>query len=173
MDNLFEDNGAEFSQDRKYRYCLWRIWDKEKSLVMYVGLNPSTAKENKNDRTITKLEKITRNNGFGGFYMMNLFAIVSKKPSVLKTDPNPLGDNNGWIEKISPKCEKIVFAWGNFKESRERSIEVMKMFKDPYCLVQNKNGSPKHPLYCRDKTELIPFIITKIKHDKKRNVKRD
>lgn len=157
MNNLFDNNGAEFSEDRKYRYCLWRIWNENKPKIMFVGLNPSTAREDKNDNTITKLVKITKNNGFGGFYMMNLFAIVSADPKILQTDSNPLGDNNGWLEKIAPKCDKIVFAWGNFKEAKERSIEVINMFKEPYCLFQNKNGSPKHPLYCIDETKLILF----------------
>jgi len=160
--SLFEDNGAEFSRDRKYRYALWRIWDKKLPLVMYIGLNPSTASADKNDNTITKLIKVSRNNGFGGFYMMNLFAIVSKDPAVLKTDANPLGDNDGWLEKISPKCNMVVFAWGNFKEARERSVDVIKMFDDPYCLFQNKNGSPKHPLYCEDETQLMSFFKNKI-----------
>ena len=155
--NLFEDNGAVFSEDRKYRYCLWRIWDTQLPLAMYIGLNPSTAREDKNDNTISKLVKVSKNNGFGGFYMMNLFAIVSKDPSVLKTDINPLGDNDGWLEKLAPKCDKIVFAWGNFEEAKERSIDVIRMFDESYCLFKNKNGSPKHPLYCPDDTILIKF----------------
>ena len=36
-----EINGAEFSEGRKYRYALWRIWDSSKPLVMFIGLNPS------------------------------------------------------------------------------------------------------------------------------------
>jgi hypothetical protein len=159
MTDLFgeNNNGAEFSEDRKYRYCLWRIFNKELPIICFVGLNPSTAKENVNDATIGKLEKITNNNGYGGFYMLNLFAIVSPYPEILKTDPNPLGDNDGWIEKISKKCEKVVFAWGAFKESKERAVDVIKMFENPYCLKQNKDGSPKHPLYCLDEQKIIPF----------------
>lgn len=157
MNNLFENNGAEFSKDKKYRYCLWRIFDGSLPLVMYIGLNPSTANQYQNDNTISKLEKITRHNGFGGFYMMNLFAIVSHDPEVLKTAPDPLGDNDGWIENIAPKCNKIVFAWGSFKEAKERAVDVIRMFEESYCLKQNKDGSPKHPLYCLDKTKIIPF----------------
>lgn len=156
--DLFNSNnsGATFSDDRKYRYALWRIWD-ERPLAMVIGLNPSKATENRNDATISKLVKVIKHNNYGGFYMMNLFAIISTEPEILKTDIDPLGDNDGWLEKIAHKCERIVFAWGNFKEARERSADVIKMFKEPYCLFQNKNGSPKHPLYCEDKTILIPF----------------
>ena len=34
---------AELSNCRKYRYALWRTWDKSKDKVMFIGLNPSTA----------------------------------------------------------------------------------------------------------------------------------
>lgn len=155
--NLFDDNGAEFSPDNKYRYALYRVWDREKPLVMFIGLNPSKATATANDNTITKVIKVARNNGFGGLYMMNLFAYITPYPKELKSCPDPLGDNNGWLEKITPKCERVVFAWGNFPEAQERAQEVMKMFPSSYCFVQNKSGSPKHPLYCPDDTILIPF----------------
>ena len=157
MTNLFEDNGAEFSADRKYRYCLWRIWDESSPRIMIIGLNPSTANESKPDPTITRVKQFAFDWGYGGFYMMNLFAIVSADPKVLKTDPNPLGDNDGWLEKIAPKCSKIIFAWGKFKEAEERSKQVIKMFPDAYALILNKDGSPRHPLYVKGNT--IPILF--------------
>jgi hypothetical protein len=151
------NSGAMFSDCRKYRYALWRIWDKKERLAMFIGLNPSTAKEDRDDRTIERIRSIVKGWGYGGFYMMNLFAIVSKKPSILKTHPDPLGDNDGWIEKIAPKCQMIVFAWGNFKEAKERSNRIVEMFPDAHALHINKNGSPKHPLYCPIKTLPVKF----------------
>jgi hypothetical protein len=149
--------GAEFSEDRVYRYCLWRVWDSTKPLVMFIGLNPSTANESKNDNTISKLMKIAKHNGYGGFYMMNLFAVISKDPNILLSHPNPIGNNNGWLEKIAPLCATTVFAWGSFKQAEVRAKEVKAMFPNAHCLWQNKNGSPKHPLYCLDKQEIIHF----------------
>ncbi len=155
--SIEELSGATFSDDRQYRYALWRIWDKSKPLVMIIGLNPSTANENKNDNTITKVIKVAKNNGFGGCYMMNLFGIISSDPSILVSHNNPIGKNDTWLDDIAEKCEKIVFAWGNFKEAKEQSNYVVKYFKDALCFTQNKNGSPKHPLYCKDDTKFIPF----------------
>ncbi len=161
--NLFEDNnnGAAFSPCRKYRYALWRVWDSGKPLVMFIGSNPSTANETKTDATIRRVKKFAETWGYGGFYMMNLFAIVSRYPAVLKTDPDPLGDNDGWIEKIAEKCDKVIFAWGNFKEAEERSKDVIKMFPDAYALEINKNGSPKHPLYVSKDIELVKYNALK------------
>jgi hypothetical protein len=151
--------GAEFGQGRKYRYCLWRIWDLSKPRVMFVGLNPSTANENKNDNTITKVIKIAKNNGFGGIYMTNLFPFVTAYPTELNCNYESNAINDEWLEKIYDKCSKVVFCWGNFKSAATRSREVMKLFVHPMCLAQNKNGSPKHPLYCKDETILIHFNL--------------
>ena len=37
------EKGAKISDCNKYRYSLWRIWDKEKPIFTFIGLNPSTA----------------------------------------------------------------------------------------------------------------------------------
>ena len=46
------NSGADFSPCRKYRYKLWRIWDETLPLAMFIGLNPSTADEVKDDNTV-------------------------------------------------------------------------------------------------------------------------
>jgi len=148
--------GAIFSEDRRYRYVLWRHWD-ERPKAMFIGLNPSTANETKQDNTITKVCKIAAFNGFGGVYMLNLFGIVSAHPEILVGHPDPIGKQDGYLDYYSQICSKIVFAWGNFKEARDRSMVIEQRFSDAYALHINKNGSPKHPLYCKDNTMLIKF----------------
>lgn len=159
MSNLFEDNGAIFSQDRKYRYCLWRIWDKSKARVLFIGLNPSTANEAQDDPTIRRVKRFANDWGFGGVYMMNLFAFVTPYPEELKKCGDPLGDNNRWLEEISGKCEKIIFAWGSFVEAEERSKQVVKMFTNGEALVINSDGSPRHPLYVKSDVVPVKFKI--------------
>ena len=147
--------GAIFSDDRKYRYALWRIWDDTKPLVMFIGLNPSTANEDSDDPTIRRVKKFASEWGYGGVYMMNLFGIVSSDPSVLLTADNPIGDNNEYLEHISRKCSKVIFAWGAFQVNGRDKV-VADMFPDAYALLLNKNGSPRHPLY-------VPANVTPIK----------
>jgi hypothetical protein len=121
---------AIFSEDRKYRYALWRIWDESKPKVMFIGLNPSTANETDNDNTIKKVCKIARHNGFGGAYMMNCFAYISTDPDQLKH--NPMSDewNNNMLTAMAAKCSEVVFAWGNFKivKTTGRDNELCEMF---------------------------------------------
>lgn len=152
------EKGAHFSEDRKYRYALWRIWNPDKPLAMFIGLNPSTANEHTDDNTIKRVMKIVGGWSYGGFYMTNLFGIISTDPKVLVNHPDPIGDNDHWLEKISVDCEIVVFAWGAFKQAATRAEIVKKRFPGAYCLRKTKDGHPWHPLLIPGKTQPIPFF---------------
>lgn len=152
---LHIENGAHFSDDKKYRYALWRIWDRQKPLVMFIGLNPSTANATTDDPTIRRVKAIATNLGYGGVYMMNLFAYVSTDPKKLKqAEVDTVGkENDEWLQRAARECRDIICAWGNFEvHGRDKIID--EMFKQKIALVINKNGSPKHPLYV--KTNVVP-----------------
>lgn len=158
MSNLFdtENNGAAFSDCRTHRFALWRIWDDSKPLVMFIGLNPSTANEDTPDNTIKRVRAIANQLGYGGFYMMNLFTYVSTDPAKLDKDKGNLSVSDNWLFRIGSKCKTIVFAWGNFKV-HGRDKEIKAMFPRRWALRLNKNGSPMHPLFCRKDTQLIRY----------------
>jgi hypothetical protein len=151
--------GAKFSDDRQYRYALWRIWDESKPLIMFIGLNPSTAAEGteSDDNTIKKVTKVAANNGYGGFYMMNLFAVISTDPDLLLTHPDPLGGNNDALLFYRESCSNVCFCWGAFKQAKVRAEQVKRMFSNALCFKKTKSGAPWHPLYCLDKTVLIEY----------------
>lgn len=160
--DLFAAGGANFSSCGKYRYSLWRIWDTEEQPVAFIGLNPSKAGAVKNDNTITKVIKIAKNNGFGGIYMLNCFPLISTDPNALVgTDRTvQMAYNMQIIENITSQCNAVVFAWGGFKIVTDSKIDTILKYKFPnsLCLHINADGSPKHPLYCADKTILTPYI---------------
>ncbi|MCH7724433.1 MAG: DUF1643 domain-containing protein [Bacteroidetes bacterium] len=166
---LFDNNGAEFSEGRKYRYVLWRIWDNNKPLIMFIGLNPSKANEEKTDNTITRVKRFAFDWGYGGVYMMNLFAFVSTDPKkLLFRSHEKIGYfNNNYLKQIAEKCDKIIFAWGSFKEAQERSIEIIKMFPEGQALIINSDGSPRHPLYVKANTIPVKFYQFITKHKNK------
>lgn len=156
--DLFENNGASFSECRRYRYSLWRIWDKEKPLVMFIGLNPSTAKEDADDPTIRRVKAFAASWGFGGVYMMNLFSYVTPYPAQLMHYEDPVdGANDFQLKQIGKLCSEIIFAWGSFPEAKHRAKEVIAMFPDAKALILNNDGSPRHPLYVPKKVQIIPF----------------
>lgn len=152
-----EDNGATFSKCRRFRYELHRIWDKEKPLAMFIGLNPSTANEIEPDPTIGRVEEFSRRWGFGGFYMMNLFAFVTAYPEELTNPYANTIENDSWLYNIAKSCSTIYYVWGNFKFARERSKEILEKFPGGYAIIINKNGSPRHPLYIKGDTIPVKY----------------
>lgn len=146
MKNLFDNNsGAEFSPCRKYRYKLWRIWDPGLPKAMCIGLNPSTANADTNDATIRNLIGILTKLGYGGFYMMNLFAWISSDPDDLITCSDPLGDNANKLKEVEALCNDVILCWGNFPQASYRRKEVAENYPDAKCFGFNKNGTPFHP----------------------------
>ena len=159
MSSLFDDNGAAFSECRKYRFALWRIWDISKPLVMFIGLNPSTANEEVNDNTIKRVRNLSMQFGYGGFYMMNCFPYISTDPNALYDFGN-IKENDHWLTRVGSYCHDIVFAWGSFKviKDKGRDEELKKMFPRAKALKLSKDGSPWHPLYVPKNVQLINFI---------------
>ena len=90
--NLSIPMGAIFSEDRKYRYILWRIWNTNKPILGQNCLNPSKAGVLNNDPTITRGLVRADRNGFGGFIMTNLFSLVSTDPNALLSNPSAVGE---------------------------------------------------------------------------------
>lgn len=80
--------GAIFSEDREYRYALWRVWQPNKILLMAIGLNPSIASELTDDPTITRLQARAYKEGYGGLLMSNLYAFISTNPDNLLNQHN-------------------------------------------------------------------------------------
>jgi hypothetical protein len=156
------ESTAEFNAERTARFSLWRIWDRSKPLVMFIGLNPSTANETDNDPTIKRVIAIAAHNGYGGICMANCWSFISTNPDDLI--PFAVNLHDTWredivLKQLAAKCQDVVFAWGNFKIVKEtgRDKEIMQMFPRAYALHINKNGSPKHPLFCRADTKFLNF----------------
>ena len=158
---LQASQGATFSECRKYRYVLWRIWDFKKPPIMFIGLNPSTANEKFPDRTISRVIEFGKSWGYGGIYMMNLFPFVTKYPSELeKCSADQIRENDKYITEIAKKCADIIFAWGTFPVMG-RDREMIKKFPKAKCLLINDDGSPQHPLYVPGSTKPILYIPVK------------
>lgn len=136
---------AEFSECGKYRYQLTRIWSGDKKVAMCIGLNPSLASDQVDDATIRILIGSLRHLGYGGLHMVNLYALITPKPSELFNHPNPLGLNNEWLQSTALISQEIIFCWGAFKKADHRAKEIKKMFPSALCFGKNQDGSPWHP----------------------------
>ena len=103
------EKGAILSTDRKYRYVLTRIWDETKPTVVFIGLNPSIADEEKDDQTIRKCIGYSKRWGNGKLIMVNLFAFRSTGPSLLKRVEDPVGpENDSYIQKYVSESDLVI-----------------------------------------------------------------
>ena len=153
---LFSD--AFFSTDRLYRYALWRIWDDKLPKVLFIGLNPSTADESKDDPTIRRCMRYAQEWGYGGYLMGNIFAYRSTDPKRLKIIDNPIGsDNNLWLKNLHKEASLTIGAWGNHGKYLNRSKAIIDLIDNLYCLKVTKEGHPSHPLYLSSKLKPIIF----------------
>lgn len=137
---------ANFSECGKYRYCLRRIWDTNLPFVMCIGLNPSTANDVDDDTTIRNLCELLSKSGYGGLFMMNLFALISPQPNDLRACPDPVKDNDTWLTSIATKCDDVIFCWGAFKQAEYRAKKIISKFPNALCLGKTATGKPMHPM---------------------------
>lgn len=142
-------SGAVFSDDRKYRYMLWRVFDVKRPMVHLVGLNPSKAGETDNDQTITKEIGFAKLWGYGAIVKTNLFALVSTDPAGLRQAVEEGRDPVGracdlWIAAAAEVCDKSVFCYGDGGEYMDRYVRARKLIPEPYCLGVTQRGNPKH-----------------------------
>lgn len=112
---------------------------------MCIGLNPSTTNASKNDNTINILIRVLSNLGYGGFYMMNLFAWISSKPEDLLTCADAIGDNESKLKEVEAMCQDVIVCWGNFTQAEQRIKQVLPNYPNAKCFGVNKNGTPFHP----------------------------
>ena len=142
-------SGAHFSRCRTWRYALWREWDAARPRVMLIGLNPSTADAERNDPTIRRCIGFGRDWGFGGVWVLNLFAFRATYPDDLKAADDPVGpQNDRWLRRIARDCPRVVACWGNDGAFLARSERVCAMLGDRLEVLRiNASGEPAHPLY--------------------------
>ena len=168
--------GATLSEDRTYRYCLWRRWREPKvfdffddstgdsdptDMVAFIGLNPSTANETEDDPTIRRCVGFAKSWGFSGIAMLNLFAFRATDPKQMRSAKSPIGLlNDEAIGRVASICRFVICCWGTLGEYRNRgklvrSLLVRRCGPSVYHLGLTKSGQPKHPLYLSARTDRI------------------
>lgn len=149
---------AILSDCRTYRYALSRSWDESLATVVFIGLNPSTADETKDDPTIRRCIGFAKSWGYGSLVMLNLFAYRATDPTKLQLVEDPVGPDNNWhIKTVSKASDLVVAAWGNHGSLLRRSTIVKRAVPKLYHLGLTKIGEPRHPLYLKKTTKPQPL----------------
>ena len=115
---------------------------------MFVGLNPSTADEHKDDPTIRRCIAFAKAWGYDGLCMTNLFAYRATDPKEMMLAADPIGPQNDQVltERAS-KAAVVVAAWGAKGDFQGRAAWARAMLPNLHYLRLTKDGHPGHPLY--------------------------
>ena len=166
------------SKCKTYRWSLELFISNNSKEVIFIGLNPSISNNSLTDNTTKKIIKICENQKYGKVKIINLFALISKSPSLLNSHKDPVGkinnkviDNNLKYWSLNNSCH-LWLGWGNYGDLQNRSLIVSKLlldyyerkkqyFKDPISplfIKKTKKNNPIHPLYCKNNSKLIAYL---------------
>jgi len=167
-------SGAVFSDsNRGFRYALWRFWQPGGEKLLFIGLNPSTANDIKDDPTIRRLIGFAKAWGFGGLFTGNLFSLVTANPDVLwfSSSPEQSNDPNDIaLKRMRELSAKVMVGWGNEgRNAGTRPGEVLALLGEPvFCIKTTKGGEPTHPLYMPLSSQLIPYVRSCLRRGRRR-----
>ena len=156
---------AEFS-DHEHRQ-LMRRWIGDSfpdRYIMFIGMNPSTADANVNDPTCAREWTFAQREGYHAMAKGNVgdYRATDPKmllaPGVVAVSPHNLPS----LLAAARKADKVVLAHGKLNKALAAAgRELVQALRADgialWCFGVNADGSPKHPLYLRLDTPLIPF----------------
>lgn len=155
---------AIISECGKYRYLLTRESELEQpgqGAALFLMLNPSTADATLDDPTIRRCRSFAKGWGCAGVSVANLYAYRATRPADLWLAEDPVGpDNDALLRVVASEHGDIVCAWGaNAKLDRMLSVvdTLINAGARLWCLGTTKDGQPRHPLYIKGNTALIPW----------------
>ena len=143
---------ATLSDNHRYRYELFRVWDTTLPTVIWLMLNPSTADTQTDDPTTRRVVSFSQSWGFGGLVVVNLFAMRAIRPSLLRNAVDPVGpDNDATLRRWVRRGGHLVAGWGVVPRCLRGRVTpaAKRMTDDLLCLGRTKEGRPRHPLYVR------------------------
>lgn len=152
---------AIFSPCGRYRYAYeqpialipqrWLLW---------CGLNPSRAGQVVNgaeirDTTVSCIIRFTRDLGYDGVLLGNLFGFIATKPADLwayqKAGGSIVGpDNDEHLNRLATRATAAVLCWGTHAEKAPQRAEYVRRLLsrrlETYALGFTAGGQPVHPL---------------------------
>ncbi len=174
-------NSAVIDATGRYRYALHRQWHEarriphgsvlgfDKSVVLWIMLNPSTADATQDDPTIRRCVGFSQAWGFDGLVVVNLFAVRATNPKALRLREDfyqsehaaLIGpENDATILREAERAPLIIAAWGNHGALYSRAEEVCELIGTEKVrhLGLTKMLQPRHPLYVRANQKPIQWV---------------
>lgn len=141
----------------QFQYLNKTVWDAELPMVGYVGLNPSDKTNEKGfTKTGKRLRDFAEDNGFGGYYLANLYPVRSHIPDITRMDKlltDEQVEKNGFVlEELKRNCKVVVAVWG-------KDGPVIRSDSGYKVLGLTKKGKPRHPLYVKKGTKFKELTL--------------
>lgn len=156
------------NDDNTARYTLGKLG---KRMLLVIGINPSTARPDDLDRTVSRVERFIKDNGYDGWVMLNIYPQRA-------TDPNKMHselDREIHLENIS-QIKKLVnthsvfdvcAAWGTEINRRPYLMDCLRDIVSAIGTDKrwvhlhhlSKNNHPRHPLYLPSNAMVNQFNI--------------
>ena len=151
---------ANFSDCGRYRYWLSRIWDENRDKGTFICINPSKATSLMSDNTLGNCNNLAVQWGWGGFYIVNLFAYMATKQSEMQSQHDREGPlNDQAIMYVASITDHIILAWGSGYKKRANQVLKLLKGKTLYCIKKNSNGGFRHPLIIKPEEYSEPIPI--------------
>lgn len=132
--------------------------------TMFIGMNPSTADATVNDPTCAREWNFSLREGFHGMVKANVGDYRATDPKALLA-PGVVASsaaNLPAIRKAAKNAALVILCHGKLNKALvEPAREIVAALKADgiklMCFGKNADGSPKHPLYLRLDTPLVPY----------------
>ena len=161
------ENACHFSPDRVHRYSLIHRLDPllgGDRLIMWIGLNPSTADESQLDPTLRRIARFSERDGYDGFWMANIFALRTPYPKEMMAHADPVGpENDASLLAAAARCDRIVARLGRERRlpsPRPTPSSASLVKRELWCLGTTQAGHPRHPLYVHGDQKLVRYKPT-------------
>jgi hypothetical protein len=169
---------AEFAGDNdEHRLWLYRQWVPGARggvpYVLKIGMNPSTARHDVNDPTVTREVNFAKSWGFGAYYKGNVGSYRSTDPDGLRRAAVPSHPHNlETILVLARDAAKIVVCYGVMPKNVQHLAEEMLAAliaegHELWCFGTTLRGHPRHPLYLAADTQLVRFIPPKKEEERR------
>ncbi len=143
--------GYVFSYDMQKRYAYCQFWDDSKPRILWILLNPGLGETEKRRRnTLERCKRWSKDWGFGGLFIGNLFAIRTKSAKELADldlDKMPDHLNEAVLLLLIKSAHETILAWGNNGRRYQRMKHLAPFLDSAKCLGLTAVGQPRHPLY--------------------------
>jgi len=166
MSDLLMTRRVVFSDCGLYRYLLEHDFGGTGPVISIGMVNPSSADEEKNDPTMTKIDGFAAHLGASKVKVWNKCALRNKDVKALRAAADPIGpENDAYIEQAIRDADIHIVAWGPLaklpRPLRNRWRDVVDVMTRagcrPMCWGTAGDGQPRHPLMVAYATPLGPW----------------